>query len=444
MNFLDKYFKISESGSKISTEILGGITIFLSMSYILAVMPFMFSEVGMDQGAVFTATALSAFFATLLMGLFANSPIGLAPGMGMNAFFTYTMVIEMGYTWEQALFAIFVSGLIFIIISISGLRRIVINMIPISIKYAVTVGIGFFIAFIGMQNAGIIVASDATLVTIGNLQSPTTILAIIGTIFTLILIARKVNLAIFFGMVLVIILSLIFFFLGVDVGIEALPTNIVSKPASIAPTFGKFFSVDYIKLLLNLNFWILILSVLFVDFFDTAGTILAVGNEAGTIDKDGNIKNSSRILLVDSIGTTVGAVLGVSSVTSYIESLTGIRLGARTGLAAVVTAFCFLLAIFFSPLLVLITSSVTAPALITIGALMVSNNAKIEYENIVVAISSFVTVAFIVLTYSISNGLAAGIIVYTMLKLFTGKYKELNPLMYGLSIIFVLYFIFLN
>ncbi len=437
---IENYFKIDQRGSNIKTEIIAGFTTFLSMSYVLFVIPATLTETGMDLGALFTATALSAIISTLIMALYANYPIALAPGMGMQAFFTYTVVLTLGYSWQEALFAIFLSGLLFIALSVSGLRKKIINTIPNAVKHSVTIGIGLFIAFIGMQNVGIIVPNEGTIVGIGNFASPIVILTLIGVVITLVLIVRNNNAAIFIGMAVTAILGIFAQFIGIDVGMQ-MPTSLFSMPPSIAPSFGKLFdNVDIVGLLTNFNFWVLTISILFVDFFDTAGTVIAVGQEAGTITEDGEIKDNDKILLADSAATTIGAVLGVSSVTSYVESMTGIKVGGRTGFTALVVALLFALSLFLSPLLVLVTPFVTAPALIGVGAMMAMNNAKVNYEDFADAATAFMTIMFMVLTYSISNGLAMGFLTYTILKVGEGKAKEVHPIVYILSAIFFVYF----
>ncbi len=437
---IENYFKIDQRGSNIKTEIIAGCTTFLSMSYVLFIIPDTLSNTGMNIGALFTATALSAIISTLIMALYANYPIALAPGMGMQAFFTYTVVLTLGYSWQEALFAIFLSGLLFIILSVSGLRKKIINTIPNAVKHSVTIGIGLFIAFIGMEQVGIIVPTDGTIVGIGNFASPIVILTLIGVVVTLILIVRKNNAAIFIGMVVTAILGIFVQLVGIDVGME-MPTSLLSMPPSIAPSFGKLFdNVDIVGLLTNFNFWVLTISILFVDFFDTAGTVIAVGQEAGTINEKGEIQDNDKILLADSVATTIGAVLGVSSVTSYVESMTGIKVGGRTGFTALTVAVLFFLSLFLSPLLVLVTPFVTAPALIGVGSLMAMNNAKVNYEDFADAATAFMTIMFMLLTYSISNGLAMGFLTYTILKVGEGKAKEVHPIVYILSGIFFIYF----
>lgn len=442
LNKINDFFQIKENNSNFKTEIIAGITTFLSMSYVLFVIPTTLSEAGMDINALFTATALSAVISTLIMGIYANYPIGLAPGVGMQAFFTYTVVIGMGYSWESALLAIFCSGILFIILSISGIRKTIINTIPGCLKHSITIGIGLFIAFIGIQSVGIVIPNDSTIVSLGNLTSPTALLAIIGTVATFILLARNKTGAIFFGMFITCIVGIIFQILGFDVGIT-MPSGIISAPPSIEPIAGKLFLdgnlSQIVDLFTSFNFWVVVLSILFVDFFDTAGTIIAVGTEAGIIDENGEIKDNDKILLSDSIATTIGSILGVSSVTSYMESLTGIKIGGKTGFTAVIIALCFFLALFISPILSIIVPSVTAPALITVGALMAMNNAKINYNNFTDATTAFMTITFTLLSYSISNGLAIGFITYTILKVAEGEAKELNPLIYILSTIFLIY-----
>ncbi len=437
---IENYFKIDQRGSNIKTEIIAGFTTFLSMSYVLFVIPTTLTETGMDLGALFTATALSAIISTLIMALYANYPIALAPGMGMQAFFTYTVVLTLGYSWQEALFAIFLSGLLFIALSVSGLRKKIINTIPNAVKHSVTIGIGLFIAFIGMKNVGIIVPNEGTIVGIGNFASPIVILTLIGVVITLVLIVRNNNAAIFIGMAMTAILGIFTQLIGIDVGMQ-MPTSLFSMPPSIAPSFGKLFeNVDIVGLLTNFNFWVLNISFLFVDFFDTAGKVIAVGQEAVKITEDGEIKDNDKILLADSAATTIGAVLGVSSVTSYVESMTGIKVGGRTGFTALVVALLFALSLFLSPLLVLVTPFVTAPALIGVGAMMAMNNAKVNYEDFADAATAFMTIMFMVLTYSISNGLAMGFLTYTILKVGEGKAKEVHPIVYILSAIFFVYF----
>ncbi len=339
---MNKFFKLEERGTTIKTEVMAGIITFLSMAYIIFVNPDMLSATGMDQGAVFTATILASVIGTLIMGLFANFPVALAPGMGMNAFFTFTVVLTYGYSWQQALAGIFVSGIIFMILSVTGLRELIINSIPKSLKHAVGVGIGFFIAFIGLVNAGIVVNNEATLVGLGNFTDPNVLLAVFGVIVMLFLLVRKVPAAIFIGMVATVII-------GLFTGLIAMPTQVVSAVPSLEPTFGALF--EALPSIFSFDMVPIIFSFLFVDFFDTAGTLISVGTNAGLINKDGELIDADKALLSDSTATVIGSVLGTSSTTSFVESLAGVGAGGRTGLTAVVTAICFLVMLFFSPLL---------------------------------------------------------------------------------------------
>ncbi len=436
---MDKFFKITERNSTVKTEVIAGITTFLSMAYILIVNPVTLADAGMDMGAVFTATALSAVLGTLIMGLYANFPVVQAPGMGMNAFFTYTVCLTMGYSWEEALFGIFISGCIFIALSASGLREKIINMIPTSLKFAVSAGIGFFIAFVGLQSVGIVIINDATIVGLGDISSPMALLALFGTLLTFVLIARKTNAAIFISMLIITILGIILQIAGVDLGITR-PESVVSMPPSLEPIFGQLFTVDIISLITNVSFWTVIFSLLFVDFFDTSGTLIAVGSEAGFMNDKGELEGSSRALMADATATTIGSILGTSSVTSYVESLSGVAAGGRTGLTAVVAAICFFAALFLSPVLVVVTSAVTAPALICVGALMGGNLSKIDNSDFANPAAAFMTILFMVTTYSVSEGISAGFITYTVCKVAQGEAKDVHPLMYGLSILFAIHY----
>ncbi len=438
---MDKFFKLTENNTNVKVEVVAGITTFLSMAYILAVNPDTLSMAGMDQGAVFTATALSAIIATLIMGLYANFPVALAAGMGTNSFLTFSVVMGMGYSWQEGLFAIFISGILFIILSATGLRAIIINSIPRSIKYATSAGVGLFIAFIGMQNAGIIVDTDGILVGLGNLAQPTVLLAVIGLFITMFLVARETKAAIFVGMVITAILGIVMQLAGLDTGM-VIPDVIVSTPPSLEPVFGHIFTdVKVGALLTDFRFWAVVISFLFVDFFDTAGTLVAVGSEAGFIGEDGSLDGASKALMADATATTFGAVIGTSSVTTYVESLAGVKAGGRTGLTAVVVAVCFTIALFFSPLLAVVTSSVTAPALITVGTLMAVNKGKINYENYADTAAAFLTMLMMVVSYSIATGLATGIITYTLLKVAQKEQEDLHPVLYVLTVFFIFYFV---
>ncbi len=428
---MNKFFKLEERGTTIKTEVMAGIITFLSMAYIIFVNPDMLSATGMDQGAVFTATILASVIGTLIMGLFANFPVALAPGMGMNAFFTFTVVLTYGYSWQQALAGIFVSGIIFMILSVTGLRELIINSIPKSLKHAVGVGIGFFIAFIGLVNAGIVVNNEATLVGLGNFTDPNVLLAVFGVIVMLFLLVRKVPAAIFIGMVATVII-------GLFTGLIAMPTQVVSAVPSLEPTFGALF--EALPSIFSFDMVPIIFSFLFVDFFDTAGTLISVGTNAGLINRDGELIDADKALLSDSTATVIGSVLGTSSTTSFVESLAGVGAGGRTGLTAVVTAICFLVMLFFSPLLGIITSAVTAPALIAVGMLMASSLGHIEWDEIETTIPAFATIIVMLLGYSIAEGIAVGFTLYPIMMIAARRTKEIKPVMWVLMAIFLCHF----
>ena len=443
---MKKYFNFEELGTNYRREIIGGITTFLSMAYILAVNPSILSLQGvdgipdsmrMDMGAVFVATAIAAFVGCLIMGLYARFPIAVAPGMGLNAFFAFTVVLAMGIPWQTALTGVMFSGIIFILLTVAGLREYIINAIPMELKMAVSAGIGFFITFVGLQGAGLIVADDATLVALGDIKSSTVLLSVAGLVITVILMSRKVKGAVFFGMITTAIIGLI-------LGLVPTPTAIFSEAPSIAPTFGAAFEAfaDPAQLF-TIQFLIVVLTFLFVDFFDTAGTLVGVASQAGLI-KDNKLPGAQKALLADATATVTGSIFGTSTVTSYVESTAGVAAGARTGFAAVVTGVLFLLAIFISPLIVMFTPEVTAPALIIVGALMASNLAKIRWTEFEIALPAFITIFVMPLSYSIATGIATGFIFYPIAMIMAGRRKEIHPVMYGLFVIFVLYFIFLE
>ncbi|ERJ12584.1 NCS2 family permease [Haloplasma contractile] len=448
-------FKLKERGTTIKREFIAGLTTFLSMAYILGVNPGMLSNTGMDFGRVFTATAIAAIFGTLVMALVANYPVALAPGMGMNAFFTFTICVSMNIPWQQALAGIFVSGIIFMILSLSGIREQVINAIPQNLKYAVGAGIGLFIAFIGFQGADIIVGDGATLVRLGDLTNPATLLAITGLVITIILYVLRVPASIFIGLVTTSIIGLI-------TGHIEFPETVISGIK--APHFfefingfrhGEVFSNTLFKgtpdefvavqtVFWDFKFYIVIFTLLFIDFFDTAGTLVTVGERAGLMNKDGKLDDSGRALLADSTATVAGAVVGTSSTTSYMESLAGIEAGGRTGLTSLFTALFFFIALFFAPLFGIVTSAVTAPALIMVGILMTTQLSKIEWDDSAVAISAFLTIITMPLAYSIAEGIAVGFLFYPITMIATKRGKDVSILMYVLSVVFLLYFILSN
>lgn len=441
-----KYFKFDKHGTSYKREILGGLTTFLSMAYILAVNPQVLSLAGvdgvsddmkMDQGAIFVATALAAFVGSLFMGLIARYPIALAPGMGLNAFFAFTVVLTMGIPWEVGLTGVLFSGVVFAILTLTGLREVIINAIPYQMKMAVSAGIGLFITFVGLQSSGIIVKNDSTLVTLGQITDGPVLLTIIGIIITVVLYAIRVPGAIFIGMVITSIL-------GMLTGLINTPSGIVGQVPSIEPTFGAALETfNDPSQLFTVQFLIVILTFLFIDFFDTAGTLVAVASQAG-IMKDNKLPRAGRALFSDSLATIVGAVFGTTTTTSYIESTSGVAVGARTGFASVITGFCFLLAIFFSPLMEVVTSAVTTPALVVVGVLMAANFAEIDWKKFEVAVPAFITIIMMPLSYSIATGIACGFIFYPITMLISKRHKEVHPIMYGLMILFILYFVFVH
>ena len=433
---MKKFFEFDQLGTNFRTEFIAGLTTFLSMAYILFVNPSILAAegTGMDAGAVFTATALAAAVGSLVMGLLAKYPIVLAPGMGLNAFFAYTVVLGQGVPWETALSGVLVSGLIFILLTLSGFREKVINAIPSNLKMAVGAGIGLFIAFLGLQNAGIIIDNPATLVSLGDVTSGSTLLAIFGVFITVVLITLNVKGGIFYGMVVTAVAGMI-------VGLIDPPGMIFDAPPSLAPTFGQAFT--HLGDVFTLQMLGVILTFLFVDFFDTAGTLVAVATKAGLM-KDNKLPKAGKALFADSAATVVGASLGTSTTTSYVESATGVSAGGRSGFTAVVAAGFFVLALFFSPLLGVVTSAVTAPALIIVGVMMVTSLKHIEWDQFEIAVPAFLTVLMMPLAYSIATGIAVGFIFYPITMVAKGKAKEINPIMWFLFVVFILYLAFLS
>ena len=434
----EKIFKLSEHGTTVKQEVIAGLTTFLAMAYILFVNSGMLGELeGLSYSSVFFATAISAAISSILMGLYANYPVALAPGMGANAFFTYTVCFAYGYTAAEALAGVFVSGIIFLVISVTGLRKAVINAIPKNMKLAIGAGIGFFIAYIALQNGGIIVAS-ATVSGLGNFHDPVVLLSVFGIVVTFILMSLKVNGASFIGMIITAVVGVIAGLMGVA-GMPTLPTGLVSLSFDTSAVglflqgFGGFFS--------HSNWLLVIFTFLFVDFFDTAGTLVAVGNNIGLVDENGEMKDVEKALLSDSVGTVIGSCVGTSTVTSFVESGAGVAAGGRTGLTAVVTGICFLLSTVFSPVLSVVTSAVTTCAIFTVGVLMAQQLKNIDWEEFEVAAPAFVTVIFMTLAYSISDGLALGFIVYGACMAAAKRTKEVSPVCWGLIALFILYFI---
>ena len=454
--FLEKVFHLSENHTDVKTEVIAGITTFMTMAYILAVNPNILSATGMDRGAVFTATALASLVATLLMAAFANYPFVLAPGMGLNAYFAYTVVLQMGYTWQMALAAVFVEGLIFIALSLTNVREAIFNAIPMNLKHAVSAGIGLFIAFIGLQNAKIVVES-ATLVSVfsfkGSLKAGTfnsvgitVLLALIGVLITGILVVKNVKGNILWGILITWILGIICEVTGLyqpnaELGMFSVLPDFTSGFGiqSMAPTF---FKMDFSGIL-SLNFVTIMFAFLFVDMFDTLGTLIGVASKADMLDKDGKLPKIRGALLSDAIGTSLGAVFGTSTTTTFVESASGVAEGGRTGLTSVVAAIFFGLSLFLSPIFLAIPSFATAPALIIVGFLMISSMLKIDFTDFTEAIPSYIAIIAMPFIYSISEGIAMGVISYVVINVATGRAKEkkISHLMYVLAVLFVLKYV---
>ena len=442
---LDNYFNFKENGTDFKTEILAGITTFLAMAYILGVNPTMLAEGGMPASGVFFATALSSGIACIIMGIVSKYPVGLAPGMGLNALFTYTIILEMGNTWETALAAVFVSSIVFLIITISGLREKILNIIPNDLKLGIGAGIGFFLAFLGLKSCGIITSDPSTFVTMGSLLYPPALLALIGILITLIFYVQKVPAAVFFGLLATAIIGLIFTFLGFGAGdmlMPSIPKQIITL--NMDTTLVGGFSRGFGQLFSNIpNLIIMIFSLVFVTFFDTTGTLMTIGRQCGFVDEDGNAKGIEKAFLSDALAGIIGSVCGTSTVTAYIESATGIGIGGRTGLTAIVTGILFILSIFISPLILsLFTSSVTAAALVIVGILMVSQLREVNWNSLVISASVFMTIIIMILSYSISIGIAWGFLIYALGTIAKGRYKEMGLGIWILAIIFLLYLFF--
>lgn len=425
---IESYFKIKEKGSTVRTEILAGLTTFMTMAYILAVNPNILGETGMDVAAVFAATAISSAIATLIMAFHANLPVGLAPGMGLNAFFAFSVCIGMGYSWQFALTAVFLEGIIFIFLTITNLREAILNCIPLSLKKAISAGIGLFIAFIGLQNAGIIVDNPATLVSMGKLSSPSAIVTIIGLFSIALMLVFNVRGALLYGIFIGTVV-------GIFTGVTAIDSfsfsNLFTIP-SLRPTFWAF---DFSHIFTGDMIFILA-TFLFVDLFDTVGTLVGVATKGNLLDENGRLPEARQAFMADAIGTCLGAVLGTSTVTSFVESASGVAAGGRTGLTALVVAVFFFLSLFLAPIFLLIPPAATAPALIIVGLFMISPIKEVDFDNFSVSIPVFVTIIGMPLTYSIAHGIAFGVIAFVAINLFSGKFKEVHPLTFILAIIF--------
>jgi AGZA family xanthine/uracil permease-like MFS transporter len=434
MEFLTKFFKLQENKTTVRTEIIAGITTFMTMAYILAVNPDILSAAGMDKGAVFTATAIASLIATLVMALYAKLPFALAPGMGLNAFFAFTVVLGMGHSWQFALTAVFIEGLIFIALTAFNIREMIVNSIPNNMKHAISVGIGLFIAFIGLKNAGIIVSSPATFVTLGDMtdmtNNPGAIVALIALIITGALLALKVKGALLIGILIGTVI-------GFPFGVTRLPESMELTPPSLSPIFMKF---EWSQVM-TLDMLVVVFTFLFVDMFDTVGTLIGVSSKANMLDKDGKVPRVKQALMADAIGTTFGAMLGTSTVTTYVESAAGVSEGGRTGLTSLTVAILFLFALFLSPLFLMIPGAATAPALILVGAMMMTPIKNIEFDDYTESIPVFLTILMMPLTYSISEGILFGVLSYVILKLLTGKFKDISIVTAFLAVLFLLKFL---
>ncbi|WP_079478746.1 NCS2 family permease [Halobacillus salinus] len=427
------FFQFNERETNFKKETLAGVTTFLSMAYILVVNPIILSEAGMDKGALFTATALSAIVGSLLIGLLANFPVGIAPSMGLNSFFTFSVVIGMGIEWQVALTGVFIAGIIFMILSLLKIREKIINVIPKDMKHAIAGGIGFFIAFIGLQNAGFVVKNEETFVSIGDLTSPGTALAALGFVLTLMMLVRGIRGGIFYGIVLTSIVGMFF-------GLVDVPKSVIGDVPSLEPTFGVVF--EHLGDIFTPEILAVIFTFLFVAFFDTAGALIAVASQAG-IMKDNKIPNAGRALLADSTSGVVGAIFGTSTTASFVESSAGVAVGGRTGFTSVVISACFFIALFFSPVLGVITPEVTAPALIIVGALMATEVKEINWSRFEIVVPAFVTVIMMPLTFSVATGIALGFILYPFAMIAKKEWKQVHPIMYTLGGLFIMYFVFL-
>ena len=429
---LKKLFGFDPSKTTVRKEIVAGITTFLTMSYILAVNPSMFGDLeGMPGGAVFTSTAIAAIIGCLAMAFIGKLPFGLAPGMGLNAFFVYSVCMGMGYSWQFALTAVLIEGLIFIGLTLTNVREAIVNAIPLSLRNAIGAGIGLFIAFIGLKSAGIIVDNSATLVELGTITSGSGLLAIIGIIITGFMYARKIPGSILFGILITMLI-------GIPMGVTDFK-GVVSVPDSISPIFCQF---EWDKVF-TMDMFVIVFTFLFIDLFDTVGTLVGVCTKAKMVDQDGKISRIKHAFMADSIATTVGAMLGTSTTTTYVESAAGVAAGGRSGLTAFVVGACFVVSLIFSPLFLSIPAAATAPALVIVGLLMLETIKDIPFDDLTESLPAFICIIMMPLTYSISNGILIGMITYVLMNMICGKFKKLSPLMYILAVLFILKYIFI-
>ena len=409
---IQKLFGFNPATMTLRKEVIGGITTFLTMAYILAVNPSILSATGMDAGAVFTTTCLSAVVGTLVMALYAKLPFALAPGMGLNAFFAYTVVLTMGYSWQFALTAVLIEGIIFILLTVTGLRKYIVNAIPLVLRRAISPGIGLFIAFVGLKSAGIVTSSEATFITLGNMHDPAVLLGIFGIVLTASLLVKGVTGSLLIGILITTVV-------GIPFGITNFG-GILSAPPSIEPIFWQFEWHN----LLTIDMVVVVLTFLFIDMFDTIGTLIGVSNRAGMVDDDGNVKNLNQAFMADAVGTTVGAMLGSSTVTTYVESASGVNVGGRSGLTSFTTALCFTFALLFAPLFLAIPSQATAAALVLVGVMMMHDVRKVDFSDYVTGIPCFICIVLMPLTYSISDGILMGVISYVLIHLLSGTLKD--------------------
>ncbi|MDU3337434.1 NCS2 family permease [Paraclostridium bifermentans] len=428
---LEKVFKLSKNNTNVKTEVLAGITTFMTIAYILVVNPTILGEAGMDKGAVFTATAIASAIGCIIMGFLANYPIILAPSMGINAFFTYTVVLGMGYTWQFALCAMFIEGIIFILLTVTNVREKIIECMPDVLKHAITAGIGLFITFIGLVNAGIVQQGGA-IISLGNVKSPVVLLSIIGLMIAATLLIKNVNGAFLISIIITSVIGMVF-------SIVPMPTGVIDLPPSIQPVFMKALDVGKSQIF-SLDMLVIVLTLLFVNMFDSIGFLLGIADKANLLDENGNMPNVKKALLAESVSTTISSVLGTSTLATTVESGSGIAVGGRTGLTAVITGILFLISLFFAPLFVSIPPQATAPILILVGFLMASSILRINFNDFTDAIPAFITFVMMPLSYSVADGIMFGIISYTFLKLASGKKDQSKLSLIILSIVFILKF----
>ncbi|MBP6934731.1 MAG: NCS2 family permease [Paludibacteraceae bacterium] len=427
----ENYFKLKQNGTNPRTEIIAGITTFLTMAYILAVNPNILSVTGMDKEALFTTTALASIIATLLMAFWAKLPFALAPGMGLNAFFAFTVVLGMGYSWQFALTAVLIEGVIFILLTLFNVREAIVNIIPKSMRLAISAGIGLFVAFIGLQNAGIVIKDETTFIGLGDITSGSALLGMIGLIITSVLVVKKVKGDLLIGIILTTLI-------GIPMGLTQI-NGFVNLPPSIEPIFFKF-EFDHI---FTFDMLIVVFTFLFMDIFDTLGTLVGVSTKAKILDKDGNVPRIKQAFMADAVGTTVGAMLGTSTVTTYVESAAGVTAGGKTGMTAFVTAICFAVALFFSPVFLAIPAAATAPALILVGLYMLEPIKQIDFSDLSEVIPAFICIIAMPFAYSIAEGISLGVLSYVFINFISGNFKKITIGMYILAVLFILKYIFI-